>query len=98
MPVEGEFITQFFSSSFAFGCDVISLYEVPWSKVEFTPPAFSLLLLQESCERPFEHWVMLESLAPIEHISVVWAGFSLDLRVSLDTRFIMLLDFSLFWG
>ena len=75
MSVESELVAQFFSSSFTFGCDVIYLYEVPWSKVEFTPPAFSLLLLQKSCERSLEHWVMFESLTPIEHISVVGAGF-----------------------
>jgi len=98
MSVEGEFVTQFFPSSFAFGCDVIYLYEIPWSKVEFTPSTFSLLLLQESCERPFKHWVMFESLAPIKHVSVVWAGFSIDLCVTLNTRCSVLSDFLLFWG
>ena len=45
VAVEGEFVTQFFSSPFAFGHDVIYFYEISWSKVEFTPSAFSLLLL-----------------------------------------------------
>ncbi len=95
MSVESELVAQFFSASFTFGRDVIYLYEIPWSKIEFTPSAFSFLLLEEPCECPFEHRVMFKSLAPIEHISIIEAGFSLYLCMSLDTRFAMLPDFLL---
>ena len=33
MSMEGELVAQFFSSSFAFGCDVIYFYEISWPKV-----------------------------------------------------------------
>lgn len=98
MSVESEFVAQFLAASLTFGRDVIYFYEVFWSKEEFTPPAFPLLLLKKLCERPFQHRVIFESLAPIEQITIVGAGFSFYLGVSLDARFIVLPDFLFLWG
>ena len=97
MSVESELVAQFFSASLPFGRDVIYFYEIFWSKEEFTPPAFPLLLLEKLCERPFQHRVIFESLAPIEQIPIVGAGFSFYLWVSLDARFLVLPDFLFLW-
>ena len=97
MSVESEFVAQFFSASLAFGRDVIYFYEIFWSKEEFTPPASPLLLLKPRGARPFQHRVIFESLAPIEQIPIVGAGFSFYLWVSLDARFIVLPDFLYLW-
>lgn len=98
MAMKSELVAQFLPSSFTLGRDVIYFYQVSRSKVQFTPPAFSLLLLKELCERSFKHRMISESLAPIEEISIVGASFSVYLGVSLDVRLIMLPDFLLFWG
>ncbi len=95
VPVESEFITQFFSAPVTFRSDMIDLYLISVSEGEFTPPAFPLLFPQQLCELTFRHWVVCESLAPIEEISIVWACCTFYFYVPFDSSVSVVVEFEL---
>jgi len=84
MSVEQELVAEFFSSAFTLGRDVINFNDIGVLKEQLTPATFPLLFAQEDSFHPVTHGVMLESLAPIEEITIVGTGCSLDFDVLLD--------------
>ena len=85
MPMESEKITEGIRSPFAPGDDVIDLYQIALGKDEFTPTTFSLLFVQQGSQfAPGKRMRLVQSLGPIEQVSVKWAGVAFDLHVTLD--------------
>lgn len=90
MSMQCTFIAQFFASALAARGDMINLDDVSVLKEQFTPSAFSSLLLKELFQRSMKHRVDSESLTPIQQIPIVGTGCSFDLDVSLDLGLVVL--------
>jgi hypothetical protein len=52
MPVQQEFVAEFFSASFAFGRDVVNFNDISVLKEESTPATFPLLFAQKDSFDP----------------------------------------------
>ncbi len=64
---------------------MIDLDQIALGKVEFTPTTFSLLFVQQGSQfAPGERMRLLQSLGPIEQVSIKWAGVAFDLHMALD--------------
>lgn len=63
---------------------VINFQDVLLFEMQFTPATLSLLLLQESRFRLMHHRMSLETLAPIQHLAIVWTCRSSHFGVPLD--------------
>ncbi len=82
--MERECVTQFFPSTYTSRNDLVDLNHVSLLEMQFAPPAFSCLLVQELAFDATQQVVFAESLTPIDEISVVWAGRSFDFDMPLD--------------
>ena len=64
---------------------MIDLDQIALGKGEFTPTTFSLLFVQQGSQFAPGEWMrLLQSLGPIEQVSIKWAGVSFDLHMALD--------------
>ena len=68
---------------------MIDFNDIGVLKEQLTPATFPLLFAQEDTFHPVTHGVILESLAPIEEITSVGTGCSLDFDVLLDVCWAM---------
>src|SRR5438105_10346883 len=85
MSMKSEKITECIRAPFTAGRDVIDLYQIALGKVQFTPATLSLLLMQQGSQfAPGERVRLLQSLGPIEQISIEWADRAFDLHMALD--------------
>src|SRR5690554_3623809 len=90
MSMQCKLVAQFLSSALVARGDVINLDAVSVLEEQFTPSAFSSLLLKELSQRSIEHGVGSESLAPIQQIPIVGTGCSFDLGMPLDLGLVVL--------
>ena len=86
MSMEGKLVTEFLSPSFAFWSDVIDFDVVRFAEHQTTPPTLALLLVKQHGECPSRHWVVFESLAPVEEIAIIGTCRALDFHMSPDFR------------
>ena len=85
VPMKSEKITECIGTPFTAGRDVIDLYQIALGKVQFTPTTFPLLLVQQGSQFALGERVrLLQSLGPIEQISIIGAGCSPHFDMSLD--------------
>ena len=64
---------------------MIDLYQIAFGKVQFTPTTLSLLLVQQGSQFTLSKRMRLvQSLGPIEQISIKWASGAFDLHMPLD--------------
>ena len=85
MAMESEKITECIGTPFTAGRDVIDLYQIALGKVQFTPTTFPLLLVQQGSQFALGERVRLvQSLGPIEQISIKWTDRAFDLHMALD--------------
>ena len=87
MSMESAKIIECIRSPFLARSDVIDLYQIALGKVQFTPTTFSLLFVEQGSQfAPGERVRLLQSLGPIEQISIKWAGSAFHLHMALDRR------------
>ena len=66
--------------------DVINLQNILISKVQFTPSALPLLFVKKFGFLHVHHGMCFQALTPVEQISIIRAGCSSYLFVSLNRR------------
>ena len=85
MPMEGEKITECIRSPEMKGGDVIDLSQIALGKVQFTPTTCALLCVQQGSQFALgERMRVVQSLGPVEQVSIKWAGVAFDLHMALD--------------
>ena len=60
---------------------MIDFHHIAFSKGQFAPATFSLLLLEELGKLSPQQWMIFQSLTPVQQISIIWTGLSSDFRV-----------------
>src|SRR6266568_9614950 len=73
MPMENELVAEFFSTSLPFRGDVINFNLIFLTEHQFTPSTLALLLVKQYRECSPCCRVVLQSLAPVQEITVVRA-------------------------
>ena len=64
---------------------MVDLSQIALEKGELTPTTFALLLVQQGSQFALgKRMRLLQSLGPIEQVSVKWAGVAFDLHMALD--------------
>lgn len=61
--------------------NVIDFHQIAFSKRQFAPATFSLLLLEELGTFSPKQRMIFQSLTPIQQISILWAGLSSDFSI-----------------
>jgi hypothetical protein len=89
MSVECELVAQFFSSSLAFGGDMIHLDVVAIPEVKFTPSALSFLFVEEFAFGSTQQGVFTQSDTPVKQISIIRTRRSFDFGMAFDHCLIM---------
>ena len=86
VSVESKLVTQFLSSSLAFRSNVIDFHLIRFSEHQTAPSTLALLLLEQHGERSSCRWVVFQSLAPVQEITIIWAGSSFYFHMPSDFR------------
>jgi hypothetical protein len=84
MPMEQAFVTEFFAAAFTLWGNVVDFNNIGILKEQLTPTASPLLFPQEHSLDAITQRMRFESLAPVEKVTIVRAGRSLDFDVSVD--------------
>lgn len=61
--------------------NMIDFNQIAFSERQFAPATFSLLPLEKFGELSSEQWMVFQSLAPAQQISIIWTGLSSDFGV-----------------
>jgi hypothetical protein len=84
MSMKQTFIAHFFSSSLAFRSNMVNFQEIVIFEVQSTPSACPCLFLQEFAFDATQQVMFAEPLTPVDQVSVIWAGRSLDFDMTLN--------------
>lgn len=98
MSVESTLVTQFLSSSLTFRSDVVYLDLISFAELQIAPSTLAMLLQKQHCQCSSRCWMVFQSLAPIQEISVIGTGSTFYFDMSLDLRRIMPSQVIIFGG
>ena len=89
MTMQGDFITEFFSSTLTPWNDVVDFNDIFVLEMQSTQEAFPALFLQELALGSIEQRMPAQALTPIRQVAIIGAGRSLHFDVVLDMGAIM---------